>query len=72
MNVLPAQPIGIQSTAGAVPILNEKGKYVRNILLMFLHTNYCTYLLFIFLWPCPIKIFCYLNFILIGISTKIA
>lgn len=26
MNVLPAQPIGIQSTAGAVPIRNEKGK----------------------------------------------
>lgn len=26
MNVLPAQPAGIQSTAGAVPIRNEKGK----------------------------------------------
>ncbi|XP_069360148.1 microfibrillar-associated protein 1 [Maniola hyperantus] len=26
MNVLPAQPIGIQSTAGAVPIRNEKGE----------------------------------------------
>lgn len=25
MNVLPAQPIGIQSTAGAVPVRNEKG-----------------------------------------------
>lgn len=27
MNVLPAQPVGIQSTAGAVPIRNEKGKH---------------------------------------------
>ncbi|GBP97902.1 Microfibrillar-associated protein 1 [Eumeta japonica] len=26
MNVLPAQPIGIQSTAGAIPIRNEKGE----------------------------------------------
>lgn len=26
LNVLPAQPIGIQSTAGAVPIRNEKGE----------------------------------------------
>ncbi|XP_049871656.1 microfibrillar-associated protein 1 isoform X2 [Pectinophora gossypiella] len=26
MNVLPAQPIGIQSTAGAVPVRNEKGE----------------------------------------------
>lgn len=26
MNVLPAQPVGIQSTAGAVPIRNEKGE----------------------------------------------
>lgn len=24
-NTLPAQPIGIQSTAGAVPVRNEKG-----------------------------------------------
>lgn len=28
MNVLPAQPIGIQSTAGAVPIRNEKGNII--------------------------------------------